>query len=63
MPWGEMGKRHSSQIEVYDWNGIPQKKFYCDKEISDMVVDEEQKRIYCINPDLYEDAILFFDYE
>ena len=19
MPWGEMGKRHSSQIEVYDW--------------------------------------------
>lgn len=62
IPWGDLDKYHSSLIEIYSWEGKAIKQLRLNESISSMVIDETEKKIYGINPDLNEDSILVFNY-
>lgn len=62
IPWGDVETKHSSVIEVYDWQGNPVKLYLLDKNISTFIVDEVHECIYGINMEQCEDAILKFPY-
>lgn len=63
VPWGDLEKYHSSLIEVYDWKGTPIKLLNLNESIASMAIDETEKKIFGINPDLNEDSILVFSYD
>lgn len=63
IPWGDAEEIHSSDIEVYDWQGNPIKRYLLDQNISTFIVDEAHECIYGINPEQCEDAILKFYYK
>ncbi len=54
----ETEKEHSSTIEIYTWNGKPAEILNLDIPLAYMTVDESNKEIYGINPELYPDKIL-----
>lgn len=60
-PWGDQEKEHSSIIEIYDWQGTPQKQIKLEQAISSFVVDKNERILYAINSDQYEDRILKYD--
>jgi len=57
-PWGELEKKHSSIIEIYDWKGRANKLLHLKQNISSFIVDDNEHTLYAINPDENEDVIL-----
>lgn len=55
-------KNHSGVIETYDWNGNPKIRYILDNELACFFVDEKEKRIYGINPTLYDDKIIMYEF-
>ena len=49
---------HSSSIEVYTWTGEPVQLLNLDTPIAYFAVDEQNRAIYAVNPEIHEDKIL-----
>lgn len=54
----ETENSHSSVIEIYTWDGKPDRVLYLDSSVAYFAVDEKDGIIYAVNPD--EDSILKF---
>lgn len=54
----ETENNHSSVIEIYTWDGKPDRVLYLDSSVAYFAVDEKDGIIYAVNPD--EDSILKF---
>ena len=63
VPSGEIRKNeHSTQIEVYTWDGTPVALLKLNKNISHFVVDEERQMIIGFNYDISQDYLHTFKF-
>lgn len=62
MPWGDAEIKHSSIIELYERTGKPSKQLNLNSSLSNFIVDETNKSIYGINPEMFEGAVLKYNY-
>lgn len=55
-------KNHSSEIEIYDWEGAPCALLHLDVPVAWFTVDEESRTIYAVSPSVPEENILKYSF-
>lgn len=55
-------KNHSSEIEIYDWEGTPCELLHLDVPVAWFTVDEENRTIYAVSPSVPEENILKYSF-